>query len=160
MVECQWHSRHQRRVSVFPDSAISTSHVRARSFDPALLIHLQRVAVRCVVLSCKSSERSGASPDRWIAIAFQAGLRDEFSGDVRLTRRCLASFSYFSFCARVAHRQTGQHQLITCGKKTRKRENEGRGREEIATYSAETPPAQKAAASCQLSCRHVFQMSR
>ena len=35
----------------FTDSPISTSHVRARSFDPALLIQLPRVAARCVVLS-------------------------------------------------------------------------------------------------------------
>ena len=35
----------------FTDSAISTSDERARSFDPALLFHLQRAAARCVVLS-------------------------------------------------------------------------------------------------------------
>ena len=47
---------------------------------------------------------------------------------LRMPRRCLAHvpYFYFYFCAHAAHRQTGQHQLITCGKKEEREGERGR----------------------------------
>ena len=64
--------------------------------------------------------------DRWISLAFQAGSRDKFSGYVRMTRRCRAHVPYVFFIlllVHTLHRQTGQHQLTTYGKKKRARTN-------------------------------------
>ena len=74
----------------------------------------------------KPSEWSGASPDRWITLAFQAGSRDEVNGDMRMTRRCLAhvTFLIFLFVHTLYTVKTGQHLLITCGKQESEEELE------------------------------------
>ena len=57
----------------------------------------------CVVLSWRSLGRFGASPYRWIVIAFRAGSHDGSNGDMRLTSRCIAQCLLLLFVFRFVH---------------------------------------------------------